>query len=101
MRKRLPALLLTVLLAIGPSLTSCSRETPAPAEEIAVPAAPRPTAKPVAKPEPQPQPQPEPEPLPLVGSSTIKYGVIATVIIALVAAASGAVWYLIKKEDLL
>ena len=64
MRKRLPALLLTVLLAIGPSLTSCSRETPAPAEEIAVPAAPRPTAKPVAKPEPQPQPQPEPEPLP-------------------------------------
>ena len=31
MRKRLPALLLTVLLAIGPSLTSCSRETPAPA----------------------------------------------------------------------
>ena len=64
MRKRLPALLLTVLLAIGPSLTSCSRETPAPAEEIAVPAAPRPTAKPVAKPEPQPQPEPEPRPEP-------------------------------------
>lgn len=60
-----------------------------------------PDAQPAAVTLMEPREEPEPEPLPLVGSSTIKYGVIATVIIALVAAASGAVWYLIKKEDLL
>ncbi len=60
-----------------------------------------PEAQPAAVTLMEPREDPEPEPLPLVGSSTVKYGVVATVVIALIAAASGGIWYLLKKEDLL
>ena len=59
MKKRLPALFLALLLAIGPSLTSCARRTAAPTE------GPPNTAPPAAKAQSVPEPEPEPKPEPV------------------------------------
>lgn len=62
MRKRLPALLLSVLLASGTVLTACSGGPPAPVEDTPAPAAVRHDFEAPAKPDPLPSSLPDPEP---------------------------------------
>lgn len=63
MRKRLPALALSVLLALSPSLTSCTRGTSAPLDETPVTSAAGPVEEAAPEQEPAPLPEPEPEPV--------------------------------------